>query len=201
MFGQRYKWSRTIQPQVQPMMNDAYPYLWGNEPMNTRPEAYANYYEPPMNVPMYYEMNYTGSMPNGYHYYPNESYYGPPIPYGGSGFQGQGFEHPFQGNQPYQNGKKHKLSEAVLQNPLQQPEIPFQNQSPYGHYQQPFSHPYPKQSVIPRPPSGMKSIVNSFKSQDGTFDVNKMVNTAGQMVNAVTQVSSMVKGLGGMFKV
>jgi len=43
--------------------------------------------------------------------------------------------------------------------------------------------------------------MNSFKTQDGTFDVNKMVDTAGQMMNAVTQVSSMVKGLGGMFKV
>jgi hypothetical protein len=42
--------------------------------------------------------------------------------------------------------------------------------------------------------------MNSFKSQDGTVDVNKMVNTAGQMVNAVTQVSSIVKGIGGIFK-
>ncbi len=44
-------------------------------------------------------------------------------------------------------------------------------------------------------------ILNSFKSQDGTVDINKMVNTAGQMMNAVTQVSSLVKGFGGMFKV
>jgi hypothetical protein len=201
LFGQRNKWARTIHPQIQPRMNEDYPYLRENVPMHTRPEPYANYYEPPMNVPMYSGMNYSGSVQNGYNYYPNESYYGPAFPYGGLGFQGQGLEHPFQGNQPYQNGTKHKLSEVVLQNPLQQPEIPFQNQSPYGQYQQPFSHPYPKQSVIPRPPSGMKSIMNSFKTQDGTFDVNKMVDTAGQMVNAVTQVSSMVKGLGGMFKV
>jgi len=30
--------------------------------------------------------------------------------------------------------------------------------------------------------------------------LNKMVDTAGQMVNAVSQVSSVVKGFGGMFK-
>ena len=53
---------------------------------------------------------------------------------------------------------------------------------------------------MPKQPGGIQSIMNSFKSQDGTVDVNKMVNTAGQMVNAVTQVSSLVKGLGGIFK-
>lgn len=201
LLGQRYQRSRSIRPQIQPMMNEAYPYLWGNEAIHSRPAAYANYYEQPINASMYGGVNYAGAVPNGYNYFPNESFYGPAYPYGGIGFQGHGFEYPYHGNQPYQNGTKQKLSEAVLQNPLQQPEIPFQNQSPYGPYQQPFSHPYPKQSAIPRPPTGMKSIMNSFKTQDGTFDVNKMVDTAGQMVNAVTQVSSMVKGLGGMFKV
>jgi hypothetical protein len=159
------------------MMNEAYPYNWGNEAVHTRPEAYANYFEQPMNVPMY-NMNYAGPVQNGYNYFPNESFYGPAYPYGGGGFQGQGFDYP-----------------------LQQPEISYHNQFAYGQYNQPFSHPYPKQSAIPRPPTGVKSIMNSFKTQDGTFDVNKMVDTAGQMMNAVTQVSSMVKGLGGMFKV
>jgi hypothetical protein len=200
LFGQRYKRSRYNRPQLQPMMNEAYPYNWGNEAVHTRPEAYANYFEQPMNVPMY-NMNYGGPVQNGYNYFPNESFYGPAYPYGGGGFQGQGFDYPYQGNQPYQQEKKHKLSEAVLHNPLQQPEISYHNQFAYGQYNQPFSHPYPKQSAIPRPPTGVKSIMNSFKTQDGTFDVNKMVDTAGQMMNAVTQVSSMVKGLGGMFKV
>ncbi|MGG7617981.1 YppG family protein [Bacillus coreaensis] len=195
MFGQRYN-----RPQFQPMMNEAYPYMWGNEAVHTRPEAYANYFEQPMNVPMY-NMNYSGPVQNGYNYFPNDSFYGPAYPYGGGGFQGQGFDYPYQGNQPYSQEKKHKLSEAVLHNPLQQPEISYHNQFAYGQYSQPFSHPYPKQSAIPRPPTGVKSIMNSFKTQDGTFDVNKMVDTAGQMMNAVTQVSSMVKGLGGMFKV
>lgn len=100
----------------------------------------------------------------------------------------------------YTNKSQPKLAEAVFQNPLQQPEMSFIPQQPYGMGQS-YMNPYPKQSTIPRPPSGVKSIMNSFKTQEGNFDVNKMVNTAGQMMNAVSQVSSMVKGLGGIFKV
>ena len=65
----------------------------------------------------------------------------------------------------------------------------------------PVMNPYPKQNAMPKQPGGMQSFINSFKSQDGSVDFNKMVNTAGQMMNAVTQVSSLVKGLGGIFKV
>ena len=61
-------------------------------------------------------------------------------------------------------------------------------------------NPYPKQSFLPKQPSGVQSIMNSFKSQDGSLDLNKMMDTAGSMVNAVSQVSSMVKGLGGIIK-
>ena len=42
-----------------------------------------------------------------------------------------------------------------------------------------------KASFLAKPPSGVQSVLNSFKSQDGTLDVNEMVDTAGQMVNAV----------------
>jgi len=62
-------------------------------------------------------------------------------------------------------------------------------------------NPYPKHNIIPKQNGGMQSLMNSFKSQDGSIDFNKMMNTAGQMMNAVTQVSSLVKGLGGIFKV
>jgi hypothetical protein len=61
-------------------------------------------------------------------------------------------------------------------------------------------NPYPKQNAIPKNPGGMQSFMNSFKSQDGSVDFNKMMNTAGQMMNAVSQVSSLVKGFGGIFK-
>lgn len=96
-----------------------------------------------------------------------------------------------------------QYSHNIFQNPLQPsdepnfPNYPNQFSNSYGFSQ----NPYPKHAFIPKQPSGIQSMINSFKAQDGSVDINKMVNTAGQMMNAVSQVSSMVKGLGGMFKV
>jgi hypothetical protein len=39
-----------------------------------------------------------------------------------------------------------------------------------------------------------------FKNSDGTYDINKMMNTMGQMVNTVNQVNGMLKGLISTFK-
>lgn len=66
----------------------------------------------------------------------------------------------------------------------------------------PYPNPYPKQSFMQKPQSsGFQSVLNQFKTQDGSFDVTKMMNTAGQMVGTVSQVQNMFKGLGGIFKV
>lgn len=94
-----------------------------------------------------------------------------------------------------------KDSQFLFQNPLapQEEMGPKQPYMPMNGY--PMMNPYPKQNVLPKQPGGVQSIMNSFKSQDGSVDINKMVNTAGQMMNAMTQVSSLVKGFGGMFKV
>jgi hypothetical protein len=93
-----------------------------------------------------------------------------------------------------------KDSQFLFQNPLQ-PQDELVQKPPYmpmnGY---PVMNPYPKQSAIPKQPGGVQTLLNSFKSQDGSVDINKMVNTAGQMMNAVSQVSSLVKGFGGMFK-
>ncbi|MEH7176639.1 YppG family protein [Neobacillus vireti] len=93
-----------------------------------------------------------------------------------------------------------KDAQFLFQNPLQ----PKEEMGP-NHYMPQMNdysimNPYPKPNAMLKHPGGIQSIMNSFKSQDGTVDVNKMVNTAGQVVNAVTQVSSLVKGLGGIFK-
>lgn len=106
-----------------------------------------------------------------------------------------------QWNQPYSMAQpKTNYSKMLFHNPLQPEDDPI-----YGYYSQQADYqnynPYPQQALMPKQPSGLQSIMNSFKSQDGNLDINKMVDTAGQMVNAVTQVSSLVKGLGGMFKV
>lgn len=110
-----------------------------------------------------------------------------------------------QGN-PYWNqpnlmaNSKNDYSKKLFQNPLEPEGDPiYGNYNPQADYQN--FNPYPQHAFMPKQPSGLKSVMNSFKSQDGNLDVNKMVDTAGQMMNAVTQVSSMVKGLGGMFKV
>lgn len=102
---------------------------------------------------------------------------------------------------PYHSyGGQQEYQQSIFSNPLQPADMhPYSQQSPVNSI--PNFHQYPKNSLNPRPPSGMQSIMNSFKAQDGSLDLNKMIDTAGQMMNAVTQVSSMVKGFGGMFKV
>lgn len=94
-----------------------------------------------------------------------------------------------------------KDAQFLFQNPLQpKEEIPPNQYMPQMNGYT-VMNPYPKPNAMIKQPGGIQSLMNSFKSQDGTVDVNKMVNTAGQVVSAVTQVSSLVKGLGGIFKV
>nr|WP_267930420.1 YppG family protein [Cytobacillus spongiae] len=105
-----------------------------------------------------------------------------------------------QMNHPYGNGTQMN-GQSVFHNPLQPVEEKKKGQPsiPYGNGGNAYMNPYPKQSMMQKQ-SGMQSIMNSFKGQDGSLDFNKMVDTAGQMMNAVNQVSSMVKGIGGFFK-
>jgi hypothetical protein len=93
-----------------------------------------------------------------------------------------------------------KDSQFLFKNPLQPQEEVYPPPNPYP-VAAGFLNPYPKSNLIPKQPGGMQSLMNSFKSQDGSVDFNKMVNTAGQMMNAVSQMTSLVKGLGGIFKV
>ncbi|MBO1000092.1 hypothetical protein IOC57_20425 [Bacillus sp. SD075] len=96
--------------------------------------------------------------------------------------------HPIHSNQQPQ-------AFSPFANPLQPAKRPPQSQ-------QQAHNPYPKQQFMQKPqPSGFKSVMNQFKTQDGSMDITKMMNTAGQMMNTVSQVSSMVKGVGGFFKV
>ncbi|WP_262380822.1 YppG family protein [Bacillus infantis] len=115
----------------------------------------------------------------------------------------QGYQHQMQPPiQPQvQPQAQQPVSQGLFQNPLQQEEAYQQPQSQQPSNPYPFMNPYPKQSFMAKQPSGVQSIMNSFKGQDGSLDFNKMMNTAGQMMSAVNQVSSMVKGLGGIFKV
>jgi hypothetical protein len=42
--------------------------------------------------------------------------------------------------------------------------------------------------------------MSQFKNEDGAYDINKMMNTMGQMINTMNQVGGMLKGLVGTFK-
>ncbi|MER0467606.1 YppG family protein [Bacillus cabrialesii subsp. cabrialesii] len=63
-----------------------------------------------------------------------------------------------------------------------------------------FSNPYP----IPRPnqqqPSQLQSIMSQFKKANGQFDFNKMMDTTGQVMSAMNQVGSLIKGFTSFFK-
>jgi hypothetical protein len=114
----------------------------------------------------------------------------------------QGYQPQMQQMQPQmQPQAQHPANQGLFQNPLQQEEAYQQPSSQQPNNPYPYMNPYPKQSFMAKQPSGVQSIMNSFKGQDGSVDFNKMMNTAGQMMSAVNQVSSMVKGLGGIFKV
>ncbi|AZB43295.1 hypothetical protein CEF21_13840 [Bacillus sp. FJAT-42376] len=75
------------------------------------------------------------------------------------------------------------------------PNTVFQPQSPYPY-------PYPKQGPFPKqqPQGGMQSVMSQFKKPNGQYDYNKMMDTAGQMMSAVNQMSSLFKGVTGFFK-
>ncbi|XBP81963.1 YppG family protein [Bacillus velezensis] len=97
----------------------------------------------------------------------------------------------------------------------QYPQQFYPNQE-YGHMQQPFAPPPPQTAMpggqpgfvnpypVPRPnqqqSSQFSGILSQFKKTNGQFDFNKMMDTTGQMVSAVNQVGSLVKGLTSIFK-
>jgi hypothetical protein len=65
--------------------------------------------------------------------------------------------------------------------------------------------PYPvqmKQSQSgKKEPSQFQSILSQFKSSDGNYDINKMMNTAGTVMNTMNQLGGMVKQVGAFFSV
>ena len=107
-------------------------------------------------------------------------------------FPGNSVMQPMPASQPYQQPA---APYSPFDNPLQPAKRPPQ-------FQQPVYNPYPKQQFMQKPqPSAIKSVMNQFKTQDGSVDITKMMNTAGQVMNTVSQVSTMVKGVGGFFKI
>ena len=95
-----------------------------------------------------------------------------------------------QGMNPYPKFKNGTV------NPFENPLQPLKAQMSQAQ----GSNPYPIQGIKPKnQSSGIQSMLNQFKTQDGSIDINKMMSTAGQMMNTFSQVSSMVKGVGSIF--
>ncbi|MDQ0228799.1 YppG family protein [Metabacillus malikii] len=64
----------------------------------------------------------------------------------------------------------------------------------------PYMSPYPKPAPFIKPASPVQSLLSQFKKSDGQVDFNKMIDTAGQMMNAVNQMGGLFKGVTSLFK-
>lgn len=84
------------------------------------------------------------------------------------------------------------------------PKQPFQSSAyPYAPYTPHIPYtPYPvmnKNNQTKQQPSQFSSILSQFKTSDGNYDINKMMGTAGQMMNTMNQVTGIIKQVGGFF--
>ncbi|MEH7236541.1 YppG family protein [Bacillus sp. JJ1562] len=114
-----------------------------------------------------------------------------------------GFSWPYYGQPTYQQfyggGHQSQWNQYYPPSYMQYNMNSYPGYSSYG-YQTPNQTPYPI-GLGQTQQKGGASILNQFKKKDGTYDINKMMDTAGQMVGAVNQVNSIVKGLTKTFKV
>ncbi|MGG3007728.1 YppG family protein [Geobacillus stearothermophilus] len=95
----------------------------------------------------------------------------------------------FGGHWPYSYGWPFHLPSAPIHWPYASP---FHAAAP--------SHPMPYPKPGPLLPPPRPSFLAQLKNSDGTYDINKMMNTMGQMINTVNQVNGMLKGLLSTFK-
>ncbi|MBA2879220.1 hypothetical protein HNR63_002292 [Anoxybacillus kamchatkensis] len=68
----------------------------------------------------------------------------------------------------------------------------------------PFTTPPASPFVSPMPPfapAKPPSLLEQFKTKDGTYDITKMMNTMGQAVQVMNQMTGLVKGLTQTFKI
>lgn len=54
--------------------------------------------------------------------------------------------------------------------------------------------------MSPFAPAKPPSLLEQFKTKEGTYDITKMMNTMGQAVQVMNQMSGLVKGLTQTFK-
>jgi len=54
--------------------------------------------------------------------------------------------------------------------------------------------------MSPFAPAKPPSLLEQFKTKEGTYDITKMMNTMGQAVQVMNQMTGIVKGLTQTFK-
>ncbi len=122
-------------------------------------------------------------------------------------FMGQNSYYPYQTNPYFQANFPQNFYNNSYMGPNQPYVNPYNvHKNPYVNQQQgfiPFQMPYPNQNMNQpqMPAGGFHSIMNQFKSKDGGYDVNKMMNTAGQMMHTMNQIGGLVKQVSSIFKV
>ena len=104
--------------------------------------------------------------------------------------------HPYP-QQPYIPYQQFPMQQPVMQ-ASQLLQNPFEPK-PYQYYNEPMYTQQYAPTPKKQPPQLMSNVLNSFKSENGQYDFNKMVNTTGQLVNIVSQVSNVAKGIGSFF--
>ncbi len=70
----------------------------------------------------------------------------------------------------------------------------------YGHHLPPNPQAPVKNFGPPFQKAPSNYLLQSFKGENGSMDYQKMMNTAGQFMGTMSQIQSMFKGLGSVFK-
>ncbi|AXI39972.1 hypothetical protein CX649_10145 [Bacillaceae bacterium ZC4] len=78
--------------------------------------------------------------------------------------------------------------------------VPYFQSPYYQPFMNPYPQPYPSTLPMMMPKGSNPSLLSSFKKADGQMDFNKMIDTAGQVVQTMNQMSSLLKGVTQIFK-
>lgn len=84
----------------------------------------------------------------------------------------------------------------------QQPYQPTHPSMPFhqGPWQPPYQAMQGTQGMGTQQKPPTKGVMGYFQNDEGKFDVDKVLNTAGQVANTYQQFSPIVKGIGSFFK-
>lgn len=108
-----------------------------------------------------------------------------------------------QGMPYFYDYEKIQGNSNIIGNPLIHEEVthrPQSTMSSINHFSNEPFHGYVNDKSVKKE-GAIKSVMNQFKSDNGSIDFNKMVGTTSQLASAINQVSGFVKGVSGIFKV